>query len=211
MKYNHIVWDWNGTLFDDVDFSIECVNALLSRHGLSKVTKERYYEVFGFPIVDYYARLGFDFEKTPYSLLARQYMDRYMPGSKNCRLRSDAQQAIDALKDLGCVNTVLSASKRDYLISQMQNVGIKNIDNVYGIDNIHAAGKEDIAARLGREHKKDTILFVGDTPHDKLAATAAGADCVFVAGGHKSKDELLKYGLVFDSLSDIVDYVASGK
>ena len=207
MKITHIVWDWNGTLFDDVDLGIRCVNQLLSRYGLEQVDKNRYYQVFGFPISDYYKRLGFDFDKTPYPVLAKEYMDIYVPESQKCSLRENAQQTVDALKELGCKNIILSASKREILLEQINNCGLKNIDHVYGIDNIHASGKVDLAIKMRRDFKNANILFVGDTPHDKDAADAAQAKCVFISGGHIDGKKLAYYGVVLSGLKDVVDYV----
>jgi len=31
MKYRHIIWDWNGTLFDDLHIVVESVNASLAQ------------------------------------------------------------------------------------------------------------------------------------------------------------------------------------
>ena len=39
MKYTHILWDWNGTLLDDVMISIDCVNVLLKK--MNKAEKEK--------------------------------------------------------------------------------------------------------------------------------------------------------------------------
>ena len=111
MKITHIVWDWNGTLFDDVNIGIECVNELLARYGLDIVDKNRYYQVFGFPISDYYKRLGFDFDKTPYSVLAKEYMDIYIPRSKACGLREDVQQTVDALRAMGYSSVIFYLHK----------------------------------------------------------------------------------------------------
>ncbi len=37
-----VIWDWNGTLLDDVDISIEAMNRVLERYGLEKLGRERY-------------------------------------------------------------------------------------------------------------------------------------------------------------------------
>jgi phosphoglycolate phosphatase-like HAD superfamily hydrolase len=52
-----------------------------------------------------------------------------------------------------------------------------------------------------------SILFVGDTSHDKAAADAANADCVFVQGGHNSASKLSRCGHVLKSLGDIVSWL----
>ena len=62
-KYKHIIWDWNGTLFDDVNFSVELINGLLAKYGLETISREHYSEIFQFPVKNYYAAAGFDFEK----------------------------------------------------------------------------------------------------------------------------------------------------
>ena len=62
MKYSHIIWDFNGTILNDVNTGIMSVNALLRDRGLKTLDSvDDYHKVFGFPIIDYYKRLGFDF------------------------------------------------------------------------------------------------------------------------------------------------------
>ena len=61
--YRTIIWDWNGTLLDDVDISIAATNMLLEERGLPLLDKKRYQEVFDFPVKDYYARIGFGLKR----------------------------------------------------------------------------------------------------------------------------------------------------
>ena len=61
MRYKHIVWDWNGTLLDDLWLCIESINFVLESRGMSQVDKESYKSIFTFPVIKYYEHLGFDF------------------------------------------------------------------------------------------------------------------------------------------------------
>ena len=55
MKYTHIVWDFNGTLLDDIMAGIEAVNDMLSRRGIATIESvAQYRELFCFPIINYY-------------------------------------------------------------------------------------------------------------------------------------------------------------
>ena len=63
MKYKHIVWDWNGTLLDDRWLCIEAINIVLSSRGMPLVSNKNYRDVFCFPVIEYYEKLGFDFTK----------------------------------------------------------------------------------------------------------------------------------------------------
>ena len=63
-RYSHVAWDFNGTVLDDVSIGITAVNRLLERRSLRIIeSEEAYRELFDFPVIDYYKRLGFDFEK----------------------------------------------------------------------------------------------------------------------------------------------------
>ncbi|SVD25320.1 uncharacterized protein METZ01_LOCUS378174, partial [marine metagenome] len=65
-KYKHIIWDWNGTLLDDGWLFVDVMNSILRRRGMDTITLEKYREIFGFPVKDYYLKLGFDLEKEPF-------------------------------------------------------------------------------------------------------------------------------------------------
>ena len=46
MRYKHIVWDWNGTLLNDLWLCIESINFVLESRGMSQVDKESYKSIF---------------------------------------------------------------------------------------------------------------------------------------------------------------------
>lgn len=79
MKYTHVVWDFNGTVLDDVEAGIRAVNDLLVARGLPCIADaDAYRRVFRFPIKSYYEALGFDFKKETYEALAPQWVERYL-------------------------------------------------------------------------------------------------------------------------------------
>ena len=61
-----VIWDWNGTLLDDGWLFVEVMNSILRSRGMNTITLEKYREIFGFPVKDYYLKLGFDLEKEPF-------------------------------------------------------------------------------------------------------------------------------------------------
>ena len=93
-KYTHIIWDFNGTIYNDVDACIKSANRLLGAHDLPLVRSlEQYRSLFGFPIQEYYVRMGFDFEKTPYSELAVEWVAYYNEESVSAGLADGAREA----------------------------------------------------------------------------------------------------------------------
>ena len=82
MRPELILWDWNGTLLDDVQLCEDALNRLLARFGYpQRYDREQYRAIFGFPVQDYYARAGFDFARDSFDELARSFMEDYIPAS----------------------------------------------------------------------------------------------------------------------------------
>ena len=78
LRYKYIIWDWNGTLLDDVKINIEIINILLSERGLPLIdSTDKYRNLFSFPIQSFYKELGFTFKDEPFETVARQYAFMY--------------------------------------------------------------------------------------------------------------------------------------
>ena len=193
----HLLWDWNGTLLDDLDVSLKVLNTMLTRHGLRPIDREGYREVFCFPIHDYYQRVGFDFTKTPYSQLAEEYWELYDPLARTAPLMDGAQEVLQALSEEGFTQMILSASERDHLRSVVMHFGIEGyFAQVLGLHDTHAVSKVE----LGRQWMEKSgvppnqVLFVGDTAHDQETARRMGVSCVLIPQGHYSLDRLKPLG-----------------
>ena len=58
MDYTHILWDFNGTILDDVSVGINAINVLLKRRKMPIIfSQEEYRAKFCFPVIDYYLSL----------------------------------------------------------------------------------------------------------------------------------------------------------
>ena len=54
MNYKHIIWDYNGTLLNDVKLCVTIINEMLKARNLPVMSIERYRKLFDFPVKDYY-------------------------------------------------------------------------------------------------------------------------------------------------------------
>ena len=61
MRYETILWAWNGTLLDDVELALSVANNILTDHGVEPLMREHYTQIFDFPVQRYYERAGLDF------------------------------------------------------------------------------------------------------------------------------------------------------
>lgn len=210
MKYTHLMWDFNGTIFDDAEAGIKSVNKMLAERGLAPIpSKERYQEIFDFPIEDYYRSLGFDFEREPYEVLAPIWVDLYNMNAEDAGTCEGVLDTMEKVRELGVVQSVLSACEIGMLNRYLNKLGAhKYLDEVMGLDNIHARSKLALAYDWIERNPDAKVLMIGDTTHDFETAQALSADCVLYAGGHQSRAKLEKCGCpVIDSISEIVDYL----
>jgi phosphoglycolate phosphatase len=60
-RIRNIIWDWNGTLLNDMVICIECMNTMLNKRSLPQLSSDHYREVFTFPVREYFLQIGFDF------------------------------------------------------------------------------------------------------------------------------------------------------
>ena len=206
MKYTHVIWDWNGTLLDDVAWCMTTINTMLAKRGLPVlVDRAAYHRVFGFPIIDYYRRAGFDFAKEPFEQLAAEYIDFYHGAGGNAALFLGARALLADVQASGMRQVVLSASELGNLFTQMRPFGIDTyFDEILGISDIYAASKIDIGKAYIARAKPSKAVLIGDTAHDEEVAQSLGADCILVANGHQNKTALLlRNALVVDCLEEI--------
>ena len=202
--HTHLIWDFNGTILQDMDLGIRCTNTMLTERGLPVIPSvEAYREIFGFPIDEYYCRLGFDFEKEDYdTVLAPQWVAMYLEGEFTCPMMEGAAETIAAVKAKGIPQILLSATKIEMLTAQLERLGIyEDFDEVIGLDNIHARSKKARALDWKTRHPDARPLFIGDTLHDAEVAEAVGGDCILFCGGHQSRSRLSERG--FPVVSDI--------
>lgn len=210
MKYSHILWDFNGTIFNDVDIGIKSANILLTRHGLPQIKgKSVYRNLFCFPIIEYYKKLGFDFDKTSYNELAAEWVDIYTSLIPEASLYNGVIRLLQYIKCSSSKQMILSATESEMLTAQLKSLNIFDyFDEVLGTGDIYAHGKKDIALIWAKKALPTKALLIGDTSHDKEVADSAGFDCLLISEGHESKERLLKTGVeVCDSIFDVLDWI----
>ncbi len=188
-----IIWDWNGTLLNDLDFCVATINKLLNNRNLSLLNKDLYREAFSFPVKNYYKTIGFDFEKEDFAIPAKEFIDLYDDGVGNCSLHKSAIDVLSYFKKSGVQQFVLSAMQQNMLEQTLKHNSISNFfEGIYGLDNHYAASKIERGEQLITKFnvdKKETLI-IGDTIHDFEVAEKLGIKCILIPNGHQSKERL---------------------
>ncbi len=206
-QIENIIWDWNGTLLDDRELCIRSINKLLKARSLPELTLERYLNVFGFPVKDYYQRIGFDFEHEPFDIPANQFIDHYSNEIEQCELHNGVKEILYKIKEKGSKQVVLSAMEQSKLEQSISRLNIDHFfETISGLDNDYAATKEanGIALINQLQLSSNKTVLIGDTTHDFEVAQKLNCACILIANGHQHKTKLEKTGATtLDSLLDL--------
>jgi phosphoglycolate phosphatase len=193
MNVRLILWDWNGTLLNDVDACVDAMNQMLAKRSMDFLSIEKYQNIFTFPVQNYYKALGFDFNKDSFEELSIEYIQLYKDLSLKSPLQEGATELLEYFKEKNYKQVIISASEQKALEKQVEERNItKYFDSIIGLDNIHAHSKLHNALAYINELKikPQNICFIGDTYHDYEVAAAIGCNCILVKSGHM---DLVKY------------------
>jgi phosphoglycolate phosphatase len=209
----YIIWDWNGTLLDDVNAAVAALNRMLVKRGLPSTTKEYYREHFGFPVRPFYAELGVDLEHDSWDEICDDFHN-FIAEEKDQYLREDAVAALRLVKESGIRQSILSALRQDLLLRDTSKYGVAEyFDFIYGVDNLDGATKLSRGFELLEvlcEEDKRNLFFIGDTLHDAEVAHALGATPILISCGHQTPDRLKKASEnIFPSLMSAMEFVIS--
>lgn len=207
--YSHVVFDWNGTIIDDVALAVASVNSIRADLGLADISLPTYRSKFCFPIRTFYANLGFDFADTDFETLVLSYLEYFDAGVVECGLCPGVQSLITGLHANETHIAVLSASQQETLHHTARCNGIEGqIDILFGLEDSTANGKLMRARELHHQltlTSNDRVLMIGDTDHDAEVAQDRGWDFLAVSTGHQNADRLRRLNVpVCEALTDVL-------
>jgi phosphoglycolate phosphatase len=208
---HHIIWDWNGTLLDDVDCCVDTLNSLLLERSIPPVSRSSYVGAFGFPVRAYYEGLGFDFEREDFGQLSVDFIARYRARLSSVVLHPSVLSLLATLQGRLRSQRVVSAMEHSLLGEMLHSYGVAPfLQSHHGTSDLQAGSKVEVGrralAQMGAH--PDEVLLVGDTLHDHELAEALGCACVLFTGGHQSEPRLqASRRPLVDALSEILNHV----
>jgi len=210
-NYHTVIWDWNGTLLDDVALALGIANQIFADHGVPPLTQERYVQIFDFPVRSYYERAGLDVSRLDYEALSKFFCDEFEMNLSRSALFPSVSGILSAVKKDGKRQFILSGTEHESLCRMIARFQlVENFEGIKGMSDSLAHGKISAGQELVDEFRieADGALMIGDTTHDYEVAAALGMDCVLLSTGHQSHERLA--GLecsVFSSLTELHDYL----
>jgi phosphoglycolate phosphatase-like HAD superfamily hydrolase len=209
----HLVWDWNGTLFDDHVAVVAAINDALASLRLRSIDADTYRTHFTRPVQRFYEQVaGRPIEPDEWRALDEAYHLSYHAWVERLRLAPDARAALAAAEAAGLTQSLLSMWRHQDLVPLVERLGIGRF--FLRVDGLRVPGggtkTEHLVAHLAAlEVEPSAALLVGDALDDLAAARAVGAGCVLYDGGSHHRDALEATGVpVVDTLTAAVGYAS---
>lgn len=207
-KYENVIWDWNGTLLNDVKVGVDTLNDMLDRRELPLLTVQQYKDLFEFPVIRFYQRVGFDLVKESFHELSVDFVSTYDKYAGGIALNPFVQEVLIYVRQSGMRQYILSALREDLLNRMLGEFAIdSHFERACGSDDIYAAGKIERGRRMLEtlDICPAKTVMIGDTVHDAEVARALGFDCILFAGGHNSEWRLQEKALVIHSMEELLE------
>jgi phosphoglycolate phosphatase-like HAD superfamily hydrolase len=196
------VFDWNGTLLDDVDAWVKGCNAALSIFGQAARSVDEWRALYTCPIIHSYEKAGVSIDeylqKSDEANAA--FFDAYQAASaEGFTLRPYAREALTSLKAQGFHLTILSNHRGDLLLQEIEATGLGDMfehicGNVSDNDITHKLTKRDRLSRYMDEVGADLShsFVIGDSHEEPSVARALKIKSIAITGGYLSKERLIK-------------------
>ncbi|MFI8194568.1 HAD family hydrolase [Streptomyces sp. NPDC085946] len=206
----HIVWDWNGTLFHDIDAIIGATNAAFGELGLEPLTLEQYRELYCVPVPKFYERLmGRLPTGAEWELMDGVFHRYYAEHRVTCGLTEGAAELLAGWRSAGRSQSILSMYVHEELVPLVRGFGIEaHFVRVDGRTGPSGGSKAEhmvrhLKALTGVDPERTVVI--GDAADDALAALHVGARAVLYTGGSHSRASLEGVGApVVDTLEEAV-------
>ncbi|HKE51733.1 MAG TPA: HAD hydrolase-like protein [Actinomycetes bacterium] len=212
----HLVWDWNGTLFDDVPVVVAATSESFQAAGLPAVTLADYHLHYTRPIQEFYQRvLGRSVSEAEWRALDdgihRAY--RRLLDAGEIDLVPGSRALLAGWVAAGGTQSLLSMWHHDELVVQVDRLGIARLfTRIDGLRGPPGGRKEAyLRAHLTAAGvAADDAVVIGDSLDDAHAATAVGARAVLYTGGFHGPRALAGAGFpLVDSLDEAVREAAA--
>ena len=196
MKYQLIVFDWDGTLLDSAGAIVQAIQAACRDLALPVPDDARARHVIGLGLADALRHAVPELPPERYQAMVDRYRHHYLSGDHTLTLFAGVPEMLARLKAAGHMLAVATGKSRLGLERALDHSGLRPMflgsrcaDECHS--KPHPQMLEELLAEFGVG--ADQSVMIGDTSHDLLMATNAGVDGLAVTYGAHPHDHLLEH------------------
>lgn len=177
----NIIFDWSGTLVDDLPPVLEATNAVMRAFGRAELTREEFRAQFRLPFLHWYEEVlpGVTMEE-----LDRVFLAAFAASEQPVTVLPHAREFLEHCAEEGRRMFVLSSAPQQAVEQQARQLGL------HGYFECFYAGVRDKRERIAgvlceQGLERGQTLMIGDMRHDVHTARAGGITAVAVLTGYE--------------------------
>jgi phosphoglycolate phosphatase len=214
MKYELIVFDWDGTLLDSAAAIVHAIQAACRDLDLPVPDDARARHVIGLGLVDAMRHAVPDLQPENYQVMAERYRFHYLSGDHNLTLFAGVPDMLARLQAAGHTLAIATGKSRlgleralDHSQLRPYFMASRCADECHS--KPHPQMLEELTAEFGIA--AEATVMIGDTSHDLLMARNAGVDSLAVTYGAHPHEHLLEHGprALLDSVPELDRWLAT--
>lgn len=186
MKYELVVFDWDGTLLDSAGAIVQSIQAACRDLGLTVPEDARARHVIGLGLADAMRHAVPDLAPENYQAMVDRYRFHYLAGDHRLTLFQGVEGLLARLKAEGRALAVATGKSRHGLERALDHSALRPFFMASRCaDECHSKPHPQMLLELMDEFgvMPAATLMIGDTTHDLEMAEAAGVDAVAVTYG----------------------------
>lgn len=211
-KYSLIIWDFNGTLVDDVDAALGAVNDMLTKRDQPRIDLNKYRNAVDIPIWKFYETIFTEGSITIEEAIV-EFAAGYEKYLKPDPLMEGVRDILEFYKISGTKQIVLSASHVDKVRSRLNSLYVADyFDRILGRSDDNVGDKSYLAKKYLQENNISPadVLVIGDCINDFDVAQSLGCDCILCTKGHHNRQQLkTTSAFVVDSFCELKKLISS--
>lgn len=206
--FRNIIFDWSGTLANDLPPVLDATNRLLEFHGRPPLSEQDFRETFRLPFKGFYDEV---LPEIPLADLEVLFGTFFAASQAPVVLLPHAREFLEFCQSMGVRMFILSSARQDFVESQAHDLGVPGF-----FEAIHAGvlDKRQTLPGILEAHglRPDETAFIGDMEHDIEAARECGVHSVAVLTGYDPPSKLMRAGpeVVVADLSRLRRLLAGG-
>lgn len=199
MKYELVVFDWDGTLLDSAGAIVLTIQAACRDLDLPVPDDARARHVIGLGLIDAMRHAVPGLAAERYPEVADRYRHHYLSGDHQLTLFGGVREMLARLKAAGHILTIATGKSRNGLDRALEHSGLGSyFQATRCADECHSKPHpqmlDELMAKFGIA--PEATLMIGDTSHDLQMALNAGVDGLGVTYGAHLHDHLLDFSPV---------------
>ncbi|HKW37080.1 MAG TPA: HAD-IA family hydrolase [Burkholderiales bacterium] len=194
MRYELLVFDWDGTLIDSAGAIVHCIQSACRDLGLPVPDEARASHVIGLGLNDALAYAAPGLLPQDYGRMVERYRIHFLARDAAIPLFRGAAEMLAALREGGHTLAIATGKSRKGLARALENTGLRPLfASSRCADECTPKPAPDMLLDLMDElgASEANTLMIGDTVHDLQMAARAGVPAVAVSYGAHARADLV--------------------